>query len=168
MTSATVMPISDRNTLKFSYWSRHEPVAVRKTDHWAKQKSKSYAVTKLPTGHTIAFCRPCQNKKKTLSEGGNTSGAGPLELIQFRGGTVAPIGDPIFNSLIDQRLHNPSLVARPDERRRTRSVPPSAYYERAKLGYTYWYKEPGQMSYRNKVSLGAKDTVLGLAFSPRK
>ena len=132
---------------------------------------KSYAVTKLPTGHTIAFCRPCQNskpismrtelqstirsilsEKKTLSEGGNASGAGPLELIQFRGGTVAPVGDPIFNSLIDQRLHNPSLVARPDERRRTRSVPPSAYYERAKLGYTYWYKEPGQMSYSESWS----------------
>lgn len=112
------------------------------------------------------------------------------------GQTLAPAGDPYYNDLIVQKLHNPALVQpRPPTDSRqiyTRGkITPSVYYQRARLGHQYWYQEPTKRAYGqitrkwlnllfsilnvlclklvgSKVTMGARSTVLGLGFAPRK
>ena len=68
------------------------------------------------------------------------------------GETLAPIGDPDYNNLIVQMLHNPALVQpRPPtdsrERYKPGQITPSVYYERARCGHQYWYQEKTGKSY---------------------
>jgi hypothetical protein len=144
-------------------------------------------MAQLPTGHSIAFCKPppngtgtgalpCNltaNKRCRFPDRSRASSAIKTDVVILPGQTLAPVGDPYYNSLIVQTLHNPALVQpRPptDSRHMYErgKITPSVYYERARLGRQYWYQEPASKSYGNKVSMGARSTVLGLGFAPRK
>jgi hypothetical protein len=144
--SSIVTPLCNRGQMRFSRWSRHELISPQITDHWAKQRRKSFVMAQLPTGHSIAFCKPPPNDRSRASSAIKT------DVVILPGQTLAPVGDPYYNSLIVQTLHNPALVQpRPptDSRHMYErgKITPSVYYERARLGRQYWYQEPASKSY---------------------
>eukprot|EP00117_Sycon_ciliatum_P031161 scpid76125/ scgid5905/ len=42
----------------FSFWASNEPCEAVKTDHWAKQRAKTYSLVALPTGGVLPLCMP--------------------------------------------------------------------------------------------------------------